>query len=152
MKFTNEMISNKFVSLVEENNQSIVEHFMNDVLKNSKTTAFRNFNQSTLYEIGSRICRELSSWVAKDLPQEKVQEYYIKIGKERKKQGVPASEVFQALVILKRHMWLFIRSNIGNDAEELTQALKLNDRIVLFFDRATHAMLHGFEIDERKMF
>lgn len=152
MKFTNEMITNKFVRLVEENNQAIVEHFMNDVLKHNKTVSFRNFDQQTLYNIGSRICKELSSWVAKDLPKEKVEEYYIKIGRERKSQGFFVSEVFQALVILKRHMWLFIRDNLENNIEELSQALALNDRVVLFFDRATRGLLLGFEEDERKLF
>ncbi len=146
-----DILTNKFVKLIEENYQVIVEHFMNDVLKNEKTSAFRRFDQQKLYEIGQRICRELSSYVIKDLPKEKVEEYYIKIGKERHSQNVPASHVFHALVILKRHMWLFVRKRMESDLSDYSQALHLNDRIVLFFDRASFAMLKGYEEEMEKM-
>ena len=68
-RITNSIITNKFVRLIEENHQEIIEHFMNDVLRNKKTVSYAKLDANDLYEIGSRVYRELSKWIAKDLPK-----------------------------------------------------------------------------------
>ncbi|OHD63902.1 MAG: hypothetical protein A2176_09045 [Spirochaetes bacterium RBG_13_51_14] len=146
-RITNSIITNKFVRLIEENHQEIIEHFMNDVLRNKKTVAYQKLDPHDLYEIGSRVYRELSKWVAKDLPKDEVKEYYKKLGKIRKHEGIPASQFFQALVLLKRHMWLFIRRQVENEITDYKQAMQVSDRVVLFFDRAAYYMLTGYEDD-----
>ncbi len=139
------IITNKFVYLIEENHQEIIEHFMNDLLRNPKTAAYRNLDQQDIYDIGHRIISELSKWITKDYPKDQVKEYYRKLGKTRMKEGIPASQFFQALVLIKRHMWLFVRRKIENEAADFKQAMEVNDRIVLFFDRAAYYMLMGYE-------
>jgi hypothetical protein len=149
-RLTNSIITNKFVRLVEENHQEIIEHFMNDVLRNKKTVAYRKLDPHDLYDIGSRVYREMSKWVAKDLPKEEVKEYYKKLGKIRHEEGIPASQFFQALVLLKRHMWLFVRKQLEDEMTDYKQAMEINDRVVLFFDRAAYYMLTGYENDPAK--
>jgi hypothetical protein len=149
-RITNNIVQNRFVRLIEENHQEIIEHFMNDVLRNKKTVAYHNLDPHELYDIGLRVYRELSKWIAKDLPKEEVKEYYHKLGKIRNKEGVPASQFFQALVLLKRHMWLFIRKQLENEITDYRQAMQVNDRVVLFFDRAAYYMLTGYEEESVK--
>jgi hypothetical protein len=144
-RITNSIITNKFVRLIEENHQQIIEHFMNDVLRNKKTVAYAKLDAHDLYEIGGRVYRELSKWIAKDLPKEEVKAYYHKLGKIRHTEGIPASEFFQALVLLKRHLWLFIRTQLENEFTDYKQAMEVSNRIVLFFDRAAYYMLTGYE-------
>jgi hypothetical protein len=149
-RITNNIIQNRFVRIIEENHQEIIEHFMNDVLHNKKTFAYRKLDQQDLYEIGIRVYSELSKWIAKDLPKEEVKQYYHKLGKIRLNEGVPASQFFQALVLLKRHMWLFVRKQLENEITDYKQAMEINDRIVLFFDRAAYYMLTGYEDEGEK--
>ena len=144
-RITKSIGTNRFVKLIEENHQEIIEHFMNDVFHNKKTVAYSKMDAHDLYEIGSRVYRELSKWVAKDLPKEEVKEYYKKMGKMRFNEGIPASQFFQALVLLKRHMWLFIKKQLDNEVTDYKQALEVSDRVVLFFDRAAYYMLTGYE-------
>lgn len=139
------IVSNRFVRLIEENHQEIIEHFMNDVIRNKKTTAYRNMDPHDLYEIGSRVYRELSKWIERGLPKEEVKEYYRKLGKVRHSEGIPFSQFFQALVLLKRHMWLFIKRQLENEMTDYKQAMEVSDRVVLFFDRAAYYMLTGYE-------
>ena len=149
-RITNSIITNKFVRLIEENHQVIIEHFMNDILRNKKTVAYRKLDPEDIYEIGSRVYRELSKWVAKDLPKEEVKGYYKKLGKIRNDEGIPASQFFQALVLLKRHMWLFIRRQLENEMTDYKQAMEVSDRVILFFDRAAYYMLTGYENEPGK--
>lgn len=149
-KITNSIITNKFVRLIEENHQEIIEHFMNDILRNKKTVAYSKLDSHDVYEIGSRVYRELSRWIAKDLPKEEVKEYYTKLGRIRQKEGIPASDFFQALVLLKRHMWLFVKRKLEDEMTDYKQAMEVSDRVVLFFDRAAYYMLIGYEEENRK--
>ncbi|OHD67239.1 MAG: hypothetical protein A2W19_07870 [Spirochaetes bacterium RBG_16_49_21] len=123
---------------------------MNDVLRNKKTVAYRKLDPQDVYEIGSRVYREMSKWVAKDLPKEEVKEYYQKLGKIRLHEGIPASQFFQALVLLKRHMWLFLKKQLENEMTDYKQAMEVSDRVVLFFDRAAYYMLIGYEEERGK--
>jgi len=138
-------ITNKFVKLIEENHQQIIEQYMNDLLKNEKTTAYRALDRQLIYEIGDRVYRELSQWLAKGLPKQDIEMFYEKLGKMRLKQGVPASQIFHALVLLKRHMWLFIYQKLEHDTKDYKQIIDLINRVLLFFDRATYHMLLGYE-------
>ncbi len=149
-RITNNIVQNRFVRIIEENHQEIIEHFMNDVLHNKKTVAYRKLDQQDLYEIGFRVYSELSKWIAKDLPKEEVKQYYHKLGKIRLNEGVPASQFFQALVLLKRHMWLFVRKQLENEITDYKQAMEISDRVVLFFDRAAYYMLTGYEAETEK--
>lgn len=149
-RITNTIIRNKFVKLIEDHHQEIVEHFMNDLLSNPKTTGYRHFDRQVVYDIGCRVYRELSKWVTKDISKDELDEYYKKLGKMRLKEGIPPSQLFQALVLLKRHMWLFIRQAMENDMADYKQALEVIDRVVLFFDRASYYMLTGYEEEMTK--
>lgn len=148
------IIANKFVRLIEENHQGIVEHFMNDILKNPKTNAYRNFDKQRLYEIGNRVYRELSKWILQSMNKDEVENLYIDLGKMRKEEGIPESQVFQALVLLKRHMWLFIKKQMENDIKDYKQAMDISDKVVLFFDRAAYYMMVGYEqeLQRKKIF
>jgi len=146
------ILTNKFVRLIEENHQMLVEHFMNDVLKNEYTTSYKSLDPQKLYEIGSRVYRELSRWVQKSLPKKEIDNYYRKLGKERLFQGIPYTQFFQALVLLKRQIWLFMINRIEEDIFEYKQALELTGRVIWFFDRAALYMLIGYKEEDNKPF
>ena len=141
----NNLITNKFVKLIEENHQIIVEQYMNDLLRNKKTAAYRNLDRQGIYESGDKVYRELSLWLSKGRSEREIDNFYEKLGKMRLQQGIPASQVFHALVLLKRHMWLFVKQRLENDVVEYQQAIDLVNRVILFFDRAIYHMLIGHE-------
>lgn len=150
MDSKNNFLTNKFVKLIEENHQQIIEQYMNDLLRNEKTVAYRSLDRQLIYEIGDRVYRELSQWLSKGLSQKDIETFYEKLGKMRLKQGVPASQVFHALVLLKRHMWLFIKQSLEHDTKDYKQFIDLINRVLLFFDRATYYMLIGHEREMAK--
>lgn len=142
---TGDIITNRFVELIEDNHQKITEQYMNDLLKNPDTIAYRNLDRQTVYEAGNRIYRELSKWITKRYPKEEIATYYRKIGRERFEQGIPFSQAARALILQKRHLWLFVMDKLYYDASVYKQAIDLNNRVVLYFDRATFYMLQGYE-------
>ncbi|HQG43346.1 MAG TPA: hypothetical protein PLE64_11605, partial [Spirochaetota bacterium] len=63
---------NRFVELIEENHQVITEQFMNNLLRNPDTIAFRKLDRQLVYEFADNLYRELSKWIAKDYPKEEI--------------------------------------------------------------------------------
>ena len=139
------LLENRFVEIIEENHQTITENYMNDLLRNPETASYRNIDRQKVYEEGDRIYRELSKWIVKQYPKAEVAKYYTKLGQEKFDQGVPFSQAQKALVFQRRHLWLFILDKLYSDASLYKEALDLNNRVVLYFDRAMFSMLEGYE-------
>jgi hypothetical protein len=139
------ILENRFVEIIEENHQAISEQFMNDLLKNPETASYRNADRQKIYEGADRIYRELSKWIVKEYSKSEVAAYYRKIGQQWFDQGIPFSQAHKALVLQRRHLWLFILDKLYYDASLYKEALDLNNRVVLYFDRAIFAMLEGYE-------
>jgi hypothetical protein len=142
------ILYNRFVKLIEEDHQEITERFMNDLLKNPDTRAYVNIDRNAIYESSDRVYRDLSRWITKDTPKDIIRDHYVKLGKDRLDRGVPQSQVQKALVLQKRHLWLFVMDKLYGDLTSYKEAVDLNNRVVLFFDRATHYMLQGYEQGE----
>ena len=140
-----DILTNRFVELVEGNHQEITELFMNDLLRNPDTFAYRNLDRQMVYESANSIYRDISKWIVKDFPKEEIAQTFRQLGRERHKQGIPFSQVHRALVLLKRHLWVFVLKKIEEDLHVYVQALDLNNRVVLYFDRASFFMLQGYE-------
>jgi hypothetical protein len=139
------IIASKFVEIIEENHQVITEKYMNDLLRNPDTVAYRKLDRHDIYESGNRIYRELSKWIVKDLPKKEIEKHYYKLGKERVAQGVPFTQAHKALVLQRRHLWLFIRDRIASEEAHYPEIIELNNRVVTYFDRATMFLLAAYE-------
>lgn len=139
------LLYNRFVKLVEENHQEITERFMTDLLRNPDTVSYQGLDRNSIYETSDVVYRDLSKWITRDFPKAKIQERYRKLGHDRFNQGVPFSQVQKALVLQKRHLWLYVMDKLYSDLTSYREAVDLNNRVVLYFDRATHFMLQGYE-------
>ncbi|HDP80572.1 MAG TPA: hypothetical protein ENN21_07005 [Spirochaetes bacterium] len=144
LKKTN-ILMNRFVELIEGNHQEITERFMNDLLRDPQTIGYRNLDRQMIYESANSIYRDISTWIGKNYPREEIEKRFRKLGRDRFEQGVPFSHVFRALVLLKRHLWVYVLQKVEEDLEVYVQALDLNNRVVLYFDRASFYMLQGYE-------
>jgi hypothetical protein len=77
---------------------------------------------------------------------EEVERVYTRLGEERFREGLKLSEVVQALAMTKYQLWAYIRDyGLLDSALQLHQSLELYNRVVLFFDRATHCTVVGYE-------
>lgn len=139
------LLYNRFVKLVEENHQEITERFMTDLLRNPDTVSYQGLDRNSIYETSDIVYRDLSKWITRDFPKAKIQERYRKLGHDRFNQGLPFSQVQKALVLQKRHLWLYVMDKLYSDLTSYREAVDLNNRVVLYFDRATHFMLQGYE-------
>jgi hypothetical protein len=145
------MISEKLVKLIESNADVLTRHWLADVRENPSTPTYHIFDEDKLYKRAHLVYSQLSHWISRETSKDEVKNYYVKLGEERFNEGFALHEVVSALVLVKRHLWLHVLSDGQlSTAFELYQSLELNNRVVLFFDRAIYYTIIGYEEAVRK--
>jgi hypothetical protein len=140
------MISQSMVELVEKNADDLARQWLKDVRANANTPFYHTFNEDYLFERGRNMYRSLGRWLDLATPKQETAKFYRKYGQDRFREGFPLPELIYSFILFRRHLWLFIL-HVGflDSAYELLRALELNNRIILFFDRAMHNMAAGYE-------
>jgi len=138
-------ISQKLVDLIEKHADSLTKAWLRDVRKNEETPTYHHFDEQVLYEGAFEVFSQLGKWISRTTTKEDIARYYKTLGKRRREQGFKLEEIIKALVLTRRHVWLkVLSSGLMDTALELLQAMELNNRVVLFFDRAIYFTAIGY--------
>jgi hypothetical protein len=138
------LISNKLVEFVEKHSDVIIKEWLNRI-KNNEISDFTKENVDFVRKKAEYILKHLNQWVSYDTTKQEIGKKYAEEGKEFFDKGVPLCEVFRTMVLLRRVLWLFVVNESGFDsAFQLHQMRELNDRVILFFDRAYYYLTRGY--------
>jgi hypothetical protein len=141
-----EYMSDKLVKLIEKNANQLTKNWLTDVRKHPHTKTYHDYNEEELYNRAFDVYSRLSKWISRETSKEEIYDHYFALGSRRRKEGFALSEVIQAMIITRRHIWLKVMSEGFLDtALDMYKALELNNRVVLFFDRAIHYTAIGYE-------
>ncbi len=145
------MISQSLVELIEKNAEKLAQQWLKDVRQNVRTPFYHAFNPDDLHERAITMYKGLGYWLSVETPKEETARFYKKYGYERFREGFPLPELIYSFILFRRHLWLYIL-HVGflDSAYELLRALELNNRVILFFDRALYNMAMGYEEARKK--
>jgi len=145
------MISQSLVELIERNADPLARQWLQDVTKNFHTPFSHTFNPDYLYERALNTYKRLGHWLRLETPREESARFYKKYGEDRYREGFPLPELIYSFILFRRHLWLYIL-HVGflDSAYELLRALELNNRVILFFDRALYNMALGYDECKKK--
>ena len=98
-----------------------------------------------LYERVFRVLSQFGKWLKGFYSEEDFKQYYVELGRERKREGFGLSEVLNALTLVRRNIWKFALSHgVWTETLNIYMALELDMRIVTFFDKAMHYTSIGY--------
>jgi hypothetical protein len=145
------VIATKLVKIIEKNSSTIAERWVEDVTTLPYTRSYWNVPREELQERTESICDRIGYFLGKRLPRERLAAFYRRLGQTRREQGYGVEEVVMALMLLKRHIWLFVlQEGFLTTNLELYQALELNNRVVLYFDRAIYYVTQAWSEEDDK--
>jgi hypothetical protein len=140
------MIYMKVLDQIKNNVQELSKLVVKDFLSREETKSYRIFTEEFHLERVNDIFNDLISWLEKEKPKANMEKYYKELGKKRLQADIPLHETIMYLMLIKRHIWLFVLENhLLDTTYESTKALELNNRIVLYFDRAIINVTLGYE-------
>ena len=141
-----EFISDKLIKLIERDADQLTNNWLSNVQNHPTTPTYHTYDQNKLYQRAFRVYSQLGKWISRETSKEDIEKYYTALGKQRCKEGFALSEVIQALIITRRHVWLKVLSEgLLDTVLDHHQALELNNRVVLYFDRAIFFTSLGYE-------
>ena len=141
-----EYISDKLIKLIERDADQLTKNWLSNVRSHPTTPTYHNYNEKKLFERAYRVYSQLGQWISRETSKQDIEQYYTALGRQRKEEGFSLSEVIQALIITRRHVWLKVLSEgLLDTVLDHHQALELNNRVILFFDRAIFYTALGYE-------
>ncbi len=150
------MISQRLVDMIESHADELTRGWLKEVQRHEATPGYHSLPEATLYKRAYDVYANLGRWVGSERRHEEVERAYTALGRDRFREGLPLSEVIEALNLTKYQLWAYIRDyGLLDSALQLYQALELYNSVVLFFDRAAYYIILGYErassLAERKV-
>jgi len=139
-------VSRKLIDLIEKNADELTGNWLSEIRKDSSLTTYHRFDNAMLYDRAYRVYSQLGKWVSYETTKEQIAADYVALGAERRKEGFSLSEVIRAIILIRRILWRKImEEGFLDTAFDLYQAIELNHRVTLFFDRAIYSTVCGYE-------
>lgn len=139
------MLSIRLIRTIEDHAEELTRGVLRDLGGNPRTPAYHHLSESELHRRIYDVYRNLGSWLG-DKTEDRVEATYASLGRTRRAEGVPLSEVVYALVLTKDHLGDYIRSaGLVESAVELYQEEELTLLVGHFFDRAIYYTVRGYE-------
>jgi 8-oxo-dGTP diphosphatase len=140
------LLSDKLVELIEKNSELIAWLWIKDVTVNKSTPHYHGFDHKRLFTRVNRVFSHFGKWLEGSYKGKDIESFYTDLGEQRKKEGFALSEVISALSLSRKHIWEFALSQgIWHKTIDIYMALELEQRMMLFFDRATFYTTKGYE-------
>ena len=129
--------SMKLITLIEGHAEQIARQWAKDAKKNPRTPSYHNVPEDSLVSMAARFYDNFGQMFYTDKPAEISRPYFYQYAEEHYRRGVPLSEALYALILMRRHIWLYAEFQaIFISAVEQKQAVDSLIRTILMFDYA----------------
>ena len=142
------LISNLMLN-IQTHAQTLAAEYVRDLESNAKTAHLAKLGHEDLERAALMLYGKLADWLAEKNAKEIEADFRARARRQRQA-GIPLSEVLFAVVLLKKHVWEFVKRNVVIDS---IGDLYLRDEVIVliaeFFDRVLYATAKGYEEAER---
>ena len=139
------LASLKLLDLMANNSDAIAQYWAKDVIKNPKTPFYHYLNADYLAPQAADFYRKLSAVYPLKDPYPAIKEFMSKFAEARFKEGVPLHEALYAIILMRRHIWLYAEFQaIFITITEQHQALDSQTRTILIFDYITYTVTETY--------
>ncbi len=138
--------SRKLVDLIERNADELTTSYVLSIQRDQRMPKYQGFSQNEVFRRAYRVYSQLGKWISLETTKEEMRDYWTALGRQRRKEGFPFSEIVLSLCHIRRVLWEKVQSEgVLDTALDLYQAIDLHNRVVLFFDRAMYFAAAGYE-------
>ena len=125
----------KLIDLTQKNAETIVKQWAKDVKTNAKTYTYHEASEDKIILQAKDFYRNFQMMFFHEAPFEQAEEIFEKYAEERYREGIPLHEAVYALILMRRHMWLYAEfQSMFNTEVEHRQAVESLSRTILMFD------------------
>jgi hypothetical protein len=141
----NQHLSDRLIRIIEIDAEALARRAVKKLQSSTRTSAYHELPYNELYSRTYEVYRNLGHWMW-DKSEEAVQVWCGELGKMRREERIPLSEVLWALILTKRNLLDYLGTCASADsALELYQQEEFDRVVSHFFDRAVCYTAEGYE-------
>ena len=137
---------NKLIDTTRYNSEEISKQWSRAISTNPRTPSYHAIPEEDLVAQAVDFYRNLRAIYYSEKPYEEVMNFFTHYAEERCREGIPLHESIYALIMMRRHLWLYADFQkpflTGLDKEHAVEAI---NRTIRIFD-------HGIYIVSKKYF
>jgi hypothetical protein len=135
----------KLVDLTQNNAETIARQWAKDVKTNQKTYTYHEETEAKILLQAKYFYNNFQLMFFNESPYEQAKEIFDKYAEERYKEGIPLHEALYALILMRRHMWLYAEfQSLFNIEIDHRQAVESLSRTILMFDYIMYVVTRKF--------
>ena len=136
----------KYLELAEKHADKVAARWLKDVKSNAKTPTYKSLNEEDLIYQCVRFYQNFSKMFLDEKITDEVLRYFRSYAQESYSMGIPAKETIYALILMRRHIWLYAEFQaIFTSAIDQLQALDTLGRTILLFDYASYEVTKEYQ-------
>lgn len=136
----------KLIELTEKNAEAIAQQWYNNVKMNPKTPAYHSMPENKALRQAITFYSNFHSLFFTDNPFEEANTLFCKFAEERYQERIPLPQVIYALILMRRHLWLFAEYQATFITPvEMQQAAESLSRTILMFDYAMYVVIMKYD-------
>ncbi|NPV03502.1 MAG: hypothetical protein HPY67_02065 [Syntrophaceae bacterium] len=136
----------KLIEVTEKHADRIASQWLGDVRMNPKTPSYHNFSDEKALSHAAAFYRNFRSLFSAEKPYDAARKFFTKYADGRYAEGIPLHEAIYALILMRRHIWLYAEfQSLFVSAVEHQQAAESLTRTILMFDYATYVITERYE-------
>jgi hypothetical protein len=142
------LLEDRLVEIIESRSDELAMRWYKEVKDSPYTPNIRLLTEEEALSVARNIYQKLSYWLIPG-QESRVKDVYVSFGASMFNKGFRMEEIVMILVLVKRHLWLhLLEEGLMTTNIDIYQALDLNNKVVLYFDRAIYFSLVGYR-DEK---
>ena len=136
----------KYLELAEKHGEKIVARWVKDVKGNAKTPTYKSLDEEAIVNQCVRFYRNFSKMFLDEKITDDVLRFFRSYAQESYAMGIPAKETIYALILMRRHIWLYAEFQaIFSSGINQRQALDTLGRTILLFDYASYEVTKEYQ-------
>lgn len=136
----------KYVELAEQHAGRMSKRWAMDVKNNARTKTFKELDEERIINQGVKFYHNFSKMFAEEKISESALKYFRTYAQESYAMGIPMDEAVYALILLRRHIWLYAEfQTIFSSGIDQRQALDTLSRTILIFDYAAYEVTREYQ-------
>lgn len=140
------ILTRRLVDFIIIHRERVIDRWIADVTTTVSTTEYHHIDKRILYAVGGKILSHVSLWLGGPYDIARIRNFFVKLGRERKREGFKVSQVLSALSLIRKQIW---ESALAQDLKgrnvELYMTYELQRRMTIFFDMAVFYTTKGYE-------
>lgn len=136
----------KLIELTEKNAEAIARQWYSNVRMNPKTPAYHDMPENSAIRQALDFYKNFRNLFFTDNPFEEANTLFCKFAEERYRERIPLPQVIYALILMRRHLWLFAEYQATFiTAIEMQHAAESLSRTILMFDYAIYIVISTYD-------